>query len=166
MRLTAALLALGAYLCCTGEPRADQASVALRHLCGPRGDAIVDLVRAEARRFLIHPALLASVIALESRCDPNAVGARGEIGLGQLMPRGAAATSPLLGRAFSRRELRDPVTNVYVTARFIAWNLTACQKGPEHALTGYNQRHGCKPSRYARRVLGLLKSVQRRERDS
>jgi soluble lytic murein transglycosylase-like protein len=159
MRLSIALIAIGAYLCCTGEPRADQASEALRAMCGPRGDAIADLVRAEAHRWLLHPALVASVIALESRCDPNAVGTHGEIGLGQLMPRGAAATSPLLGRAFSRRELRDPATNVYATARFIAWNMTACPKGPEYALTGYNQRHGCKCSRYARRVLGMLRAA-------
>jgi hypothetical protein len=142
--------------------RADQTSVALRQLCGPRGDAIADLVRENSRRFLLHPVILASVIAAESPgCIDHGVGAHREVCLGQVIPGGAAATSPLLGRKFSRRELLQLDVCIYVTARYLSWNERTCPKGPEFWLTGYNQRHGCKRSHYARRVLGLLKMAQR-----
>jgi soluble lytic murein transglycosylase-like protein len=157
MKLTAALLLVGSYLCCTGTPvKADSVDDSLYYLCGSRGAVVAPLVRQEARRFLLPGWLLASLIAVESACKVEALGKHNDTSLGQIIPGGAAATSPILGRPFTWTELWDPATNVYVTARYLAYNLTTCDKGLEYALTGYNQREGCRKSKYARKVLRAL----------
>jgi hypothetical protein len=149
-----ALLAWAALLYLVAPVHADTLDDSLRLLCGPRGDAIAGIVRAEARRNLLHPVLLASVIAAESRCRPDAVGAKGEIGLGQLLPTGA-------GAGYTRAQLRDPETNVKLTAAHLARCLLLCGDFVAGGLSVYRGVKRCKDSKGSRRVLGMVDEAKR-----
>jgi soluble lytic murein transglycosylase-like protein len=124
----------------------------LQLLC-PHAPEYAEPIAREAHRFLIHPVLVASVIARESGCRMDRVGAHGELGAGQIIPGGAAATSKILGKRFTRKQLKNLDINIYVTARYIAWNMAVCKDNPRLALTGYSHRTTCHPSLYARKVL-------------
>lgn len=127
--------------------KADQLDRALRRMCGKRGQPIAGLVRAEAHRYLLHPVLLAKLIAAESRCRSDARGALGELGLGQILPRGSAAVPGL--------DLLDPATNVRLTAAHLARLEVLCGS-IAGALSVYAGHRLCRPTRYSRRVLSML----------
>jgi len=143
---------LGTAICTSatcGPARADTLDRVLRDLCGRRGTEIAPLVRESSHRFLLRPTLLASLIAAESRCRKDAVGARGELSLGQILPSGSAA------RGYTLEQLRDPATNVEAAAKHLARCLTLCgfTAGGLSVYAGW--RH-CRESSYSRRVLGML----------
>jgi hypothetical protein len=159
MKSAAIILALSwaALLYLVSPARADTLDDSLRLLCGPRGAPIADLVRTEARRNRLHPVLLASVIAAESRCRPNAIGAKGEVGLGQLMPTGA-------GAGYTRAELLDPQTNLKLTAKHLAKCLLICGGFVPGGLSVYRGHRRCQDSKGSRKVLGLLDEAKRKQR--
>ena len=132
----------------------------LQLLC-PHAPAYAKPIAFEAHRHLIHPVLLAVLVYHESRCRMDRVGVHGEIGAGQIIPGGAAATSPILGRKFTRAQLKNLNINIYVAARYVAWNMRACNDNPKLALTGYSHRTTCHPSRYARKVLRTVEKARR-----
>lgn len=155
-------LAWAAMLVCVPPARASQTEDLLSRLC-PRGDFSADQVAGMAHRFLLHPAILVAVMAVESGCRMGVVGSHREVCAMQIIPGGATATSPILGRRFSRRELLDPFTCLYVGARYLAHLFQVCGPNPRLALTGYSHRHGCKRSRYADAVLWLRESCCARD---
>ena len=72
-----------------------------------------NIVRTHARNHGLDPALVAAVVYVESRFDPNAESAAGAIGLMQLLPdtaKGIAARTG--GDRFVVADLRDPEINV------------------------------------------------------
>ena len=144
------LLAWAALFLLVGAVRADQTEVALTVMCGARGATLVQMVRAEARRHLMHPLLLASVIAAESRCRAYASSGRGDFGLGQIRLGGSAA------RGATVAELLEPARNVELTARHLASCLMLCGF-TSGALSVYSGRKHCRPSKYSERVLGLFR---------
>jgi hypothetical protein len=151
-----ALAVIGLVLTATstcGPARADQLDRAMHVLCGARGDAIVDTVRAEARHHLLHPIVLAQLVAAESRCKVEAKGAAGEIGLGQIKPDGSAAR----GRTVA--QLRDPAINLHLTAAHLARLEVFCG-GIVGALSVYSGRRQCRESSYSKRVLGMLRAAE------
>jgi soluble lytic murein transglycosylase len=78
------------------------------------------IVRAHAANYGLDPALLAAVVYVESRFDPNARSEAGAIGLMQLLPdtaRGIALRTG--GDDFVVADLRDPEINV----RYGSWYL-------------------------------------------
>ncbi len=78
------------------------------------------IVRTHARNHDLDPALVAAVVYVESRFDPNAESAAGAIGLMQLLPdtaRGIAQRTG--GHHFVVADLRDPEINV----RYGTWYL-------------------------------------------
>jgi hypothetical protein len=143
---------LGLAVCTTatcGPARADALDIAMRSLCGKRGPRVVPLIRASSARFGVDPLLVGALIAAESRCRPHVVGARGEIGLGQIHPRGSAAVG------FSLAMLHTPAGNVDATAKHLARCLALCGFAGG-ALSVYSGRRYCRESPYSRRVLGML----------
>jgi soluble lytic murein transglycosylase len=78
------------------------------------------LVRANARRHDLDPALVAAVIYAESRFDPNARSSSGAVGLMQLLPDTAEFIAKKTGGTrFVVADLRDPEVNV----RYGSWLL-------------------------------------------
>lgn len=78
------------------------------------------IVTAHARNYDLEPALLAAVVYVESRFEPDAVSPAGAVGLMQLLPetaRGIALRTG--GDRFVVSDLRDPEINV----RYGAWYL-------------------------------------------
>lgn len=156
------LLAWAALFVFAPTARASQTEDLLARLC-PNGDFSADQVAGIAHRFLLHPAILVAVLAAESGCRMGVVGSHREVCAMQIIPGGAAATSQILGRRFSRRELLDSLTCLYVGARYLAYQFQTCGTNPRLALTGYSHRRGCKRSRYADEVLRLRESCCKRD---
>ena len=78
------------------------------------------LVRANARRHDLDPALVAAVIYAESRFDANARSSSGAVGLMQLLPATARFIARKTGGTrFVVADLRDPEVNV----RYGSWLL-------------------------------------------
>jgi soluble lytic murein transglycosylase len=86
------------------------------------------IIRGHAANHGLDPALVAAVVYVESRFDPNATSAAGAIGLMQLLPetaRGIALRTG--GDRFVVADLRDPEINV----RYGSWYL-------DHLRTTYD----------------------------
>ena len=78
------------------------------------------VLRAHARNYDLDPALLAAVVYVESRFDPNAESAAGAIGLMQLLPDTAKGIALRTGGdRFVVADLRNPEINV----RYGSWYL-------------------------------------------
>jgi soluble lytic murein transglycosylase len=78
------------------------------------------IIRAHADNHDLDPALLAAVVYVESRFDPNARSAAGAIGLMQLLPDTAEGIALRTGgHRFVVADLRDPEINV----RYGSWYL-------------------------------------------
>ena len=78
------------------------------------------IVRGHARNHDLDPALLAAVVYVESRFDPNARSEAGAVGLMQLLPATAKGIALRTGGTrFVVADLRDPEINV----RYGSWYL-------------------------------------------
>lgn len=78
------------------------------------------ILRAHAKNHGLDPALLAAVVYVESRFDPNARSEAGALGLMQLLPATAEGIALRTGgSAFVVADLRDPEINV----RYGSWYL-------------------------------------------
>jgi soluble lytic murein transglycosylase len=78
------------------------------------------IIRAHAANHDLDPALLAAVVYVESRFDPNAESAAGAVGLMQLLPETAQGIAVRTGGTrFVVADLRDPEINV----RYGSWYL-------------------------------------------
>jgi soluble lytic murein transglycosylase len=78
------------------------------------------ILRAHGANHDLDPALLAAVVYVESRFDPNAQSAAGAIGLMQLLPDTAEGIALRTGgKDFVVADLRDPEINV----RYGSWYL-------------------------------------------
>ena len=112
------------------------------------------IVRGHASNHGLDPALLAAVIYVESRFDPNARSEAGAVGLMQLLPetaRGIALRTG--GTRFVVADLRDPEINV----RYGAWyldHLLDHYGNTELALAAYHAGQG-NVDRWRRDGLGI-----------
>jgi soluble lytic murein transglycosylase-like protein len=122
------------------------------------------LIRQEAARAGIDPALLRAVVRHESAFDPRAVSHKGAMGLAQLMPATA--------RRFGAVDPFDPAQNLRAGARYLAFLLERYEGDTARALAGYHagegtvDRYGGMPPypetlRYVGRVLGELEGAVR-----
>lgn len=87
-----------------------------------------DLIVAAGERYSIDPRVIAAVIWLESRGDPNAVSSAGAVGLMQVVP--------MLGRP-SKQELLDPATNIEWGCKILGGNLYHFEDDLRAALCAY-----------------------------
>ena len=101
-----------------------------------RVDGIKQMISREARKQGLDPAIAIAIAKIESRLNPKAVGALGEIGLFQIRPQFAPV---------SRRSLFDPATNIRVGVSMLVYARSRCpaQKGLTWTTchnTGVNKR--------------------------
>ena len=120
--LLVALASAGWYGLAGGRDVVDRARYPLRY------DAIV---RTHAHNYRLDPALLAAVIAVESRFQPHVRSSAGAVGLMQLLPETAKGIATRTGGdRFALSDLDTPEINV----RYGAWYL-------RHLIDRYAQ-HG------------------------
>lgn len=144
-------------LCLCGTARASTTTAALEILCGPGHEDLAPMVDAAARRYMQHPVLLVSIMARESGCRMDVVGAHGEVCAMQL--RGAARNG------HSRRALqRDPALCIDTGARWLALRMVDCAGLGVLSIGGYNARECRHGKRYARKVLATVARVWREMR--
>lgn len=92
------------------------------------------LVRREAERNKLEPALVKAVIAVESAYDPAAVSPKGAVGLMQLIPGTAAR--------YGVKKIDDPRENVSGGTRYLRDLLEMFNGNLDLALAGYNAGEG------------------------
>lgn len=116
-----------------------------------RDVSVIQIVHEESLAAGMDPNVVAAVVAVESAWNPKARGARGEIGLMQLLPGGAASEScrDLWPQIWSPRH------NVRCGVRLLARARAACPDAPPVAWLGkYNRPvNKCRETRYSKRVL-------------
>jgi soluble lytic murein transglycosylase-like protein len=88
-------------------------------------------VQKYSKAFGLDPHLVYSLVWRESRFCPDALGAKGEIGLGQVMP----STARFLG--IPPQYLWDPDWNLYATAKYLRY-LYDRYRDWQKALAAYN----------------------------
>jgi soluble lytic murein transglycosylase len=100
------------------------------------------VVRTHARNHGLDPALVAAVVYVESRFDPNAESAAGAVGLMQLLPGTAKGIALRTGGdRFVVADLRDPDINV----RYGTWYLDHLRErygSTRQALAAYHAGQG------------------------
>ena len=103
-----------------------------------------------AHHHLIHPVLLAKVVAAESHCRPGVVNRRsGAVGLGQVL-RGRSADPA----GHTVDELKGVDLNLYLTAAHIARCLVLCNENEQGAISVYNGgSKKCRATDWSRWVL-------------
>jgi hypothetical protein len=131
--------------------------IALATLCGPTSVPWAQHIDAEARRYHVDPVLVVALIRHESRCDLRARGAKGEIGLGQILPTGNAI------RGYAHLPvavLEEPAMQAHLIARHLRKCLRICRGNARSALGVYSGRRRCGPSKYAEAVMGWWKQAK------
>jgi soluble lytic murein transglycosylase len=99
-------------------------------------------IRANAEARGIDPALLAAVVYVESRFDPNARSEAGALGLMQLLPETAEGIALRTGgREFVAADLRDPEINIRYGSWYLA-HLAERYGSSELALAAYHAGQG------------------------
>src|SRR6516165_1205514 len=97
-----------------------------------------ELIKQEAERTGLDPALVDAVIKVESDYRPETIGAAGEIGLMQVLP----STARLLGFNGNDKELADPATNIRLGVEYLATAWSLAHGDLCRSLMKYRAGHG------------------------
>lgn len=116
------------------------------------------LVEDAAEATNINPRLIALTVYRESRCKADAVGAAGEIGLGQVYPAIWTRVLTEEGIIGSVDDLYDPATNLKATGFILGEALRYAKGDPADALRRYNGT-GPAAERYARDQANLYRAM-------
>lgn len=116
------------------------------------------MVEAAGEATGINPRLIALTVYRESRCKTDALGAVGEIGLGQVYPRIWKETLVEEGIIDSVDDLYDPAVNLRATGFILGEALRYAKGDPVDALRRYNGS-GPAAERYAHEQSGLYRAV-------
>ncbi len=126
------LLLIGAPMIQSSSPQT-QSEMQLSSYWSYKVQRWSDLIIQEAERRALDPDFLASLVWMESRGDPNAVGPVGAVGLMQVMPKEAGFTwRP------EKAALLDPSTNLFWGARTLATVVEQGDGDVFNALAAYN----------------------------
>ena len=116
------------------------------------------LVESAGRESGLNPRMIALTVYRESKCDPHAVGADGEIGLGQIYPAIWKDVLTDEGIIESVDDLYDPAINLRATGFILSESLRYAKGDPVDALRRYNGS-GPAAERYAREQVGFYRSL-------
>jgi soluble lytic murein transglycosylase-like protein len=125
-------------------PMLDLPAPVINALAGPTPYASTDrekfwpLVRAEAQRLGVPPALADAVAIVETGYTPTSIGSSGEIGMMQVMP----ATARMLGFTGDIAALFDPATNIHYGVTYLARAWAASGGNACRALMKYRAGTG------------------------
>ena len=89
-------------------------------------------VADKAKLMGVDPRLAVALAFRESKFDPSAIGADGEIGLMQVLP------STAKGMGFSAEDLRDPSKNIEIGLTYLKQNLEKFEGNSAMAAAAYN----------------------------
>ncbi len=121
---------------------------ALALLC-PGHQSLAEPIYRHAHDHLIHPVLLAKVVAAESQCHPDRVNPRTfATGLGQVIPCRSADRG-----CHTIDELKDVELNLHLAAAHLARCLVLCKERPLAAVAVYNGTPKCRATKWSRWVL-------------
>lgn len=93
----------------------------------------------ESNKKSIDPFLVLGVIKRESDFNPKAIGAAGELGLGQLMENTARVIAENLGYTYNHEMLLDPEFNLKLTITQLSYLNNLYDMDMHKALTAYNR---------------------------
>lgn len=93
----------------------------------------------ESKEKNIDPFIVLGVIKRESDFNPNAKGAAGERGLGQLMENTAKVIAENLGYSYNHDMLIDPEFNLKLTITQLSYLKRVYHKDMHKTLTAYNR---------------------------
>ncbi|MCS7223077.1 MAG: lytic transglycosylase domain-containing protein [Armatimonadetes bacterium] len=125
-----------------------------------QAEGIAAALLRSSLRYGVDPRLMVALIACESSFRPDAVGKKGEIGLGQLLPRTAQALGV---------DPKDVVQNIDGSVRYLKtqldrfgrvdWALAAYNAGPTAVIKAGGIPQNPITPRYVARVLLLYRSL-------
>ena len=128
----------------------------------------MDVVVESSEQHNLDPAVLVSLVFVESRWTPTAVSRDGACGLTQILPRYSAGFKNRFGKKLTCTQLKDPETSLRRGAKILNWWIQRYGKGRHSTgLCGYNSGFRCKGEqevkghRYARSVLRLSKRIRK-----
>lgn len=116
-------------------------------------------VTEAAAKYKVDPWMIAVTIYRESGCKADAVGAAGEIGLGQINWSVWGDTLRAEGIAKSKQALRNPKVNLRATAYILSVLMKASHKNVELTFRKYNGS-GSKARSYGRAQAAMLRKVK------
>lgn len=109
-----------------------------------RVEGFAALLREAGAESGVDPCLLAGVMYVESRGQPDAVSSKDARGLFQLLPAAAGDSAKRLGLPAPSAEdlVRDPRLNTRLGAAYLAWLIRTDGPDLERVLVGYNAGRG------------------------
>lgn len=120
-----------------------------------------DLIRSEAKRNSLDPALLAAVIYVESGFYKNVVSSAGACGLTQVVPRWTGGPESMFTK-YTCKQLKDPETSIRVGAEILSYHIRVYAVGNvDKGLCYYNAGTKCITNKRLYKRLGYVKKVKR-----
>jgi soluble lytic murein transglycosylase-like protein len=93
-------------------------------------NSLFAIIQLYSSIYGIDPRLVQSIVQYESKYNPNAIGAQGEIGLMQIMPSTAKV---------KRKDLFDPNTNILEGVKYLSQMKEQCKHKEDNTfLVCYN----------------------------
>lgn len=104
-----------------GECEASATQVDYAAMCDKTPPAgLNDMILKAAHEYQVDPTILASTVYRESKCDKNALGTSGEIGLGQVHPKVWLEDLKEHGILKREKDLYKPLTNLRASAYILS----------------------------------------------
>lgn len=97
-----------------------------------------EVIVRKARQFQLDPFLVAAVIRVESKFDPQAKSPKGALGLMQLMPETAKWAAGKMNLVYSQERLFDPEFNISIGCWYLALLKSQFKGNTAAALAAYN----------------------------
>jgi len=120
-----------------------------------------DIIRSEAKRNSLDPALLAAVIYVESGFYKNAVSSAGACGLTQVVPKWTGGPESMFTK-YTCKQLKDPKTSIRVGAEILSYHIRVYAVGNvDKGLCYYNAGTKCITKKGFYKRLGYVKKVKR-----
>ena len=129
----------------------------------------MDTVVKSASEYNVDPAIMISLIYVESRWTPTARSQSNACGLTQIIPKYSAGYRNRFGQKLTCRQLYDPAVSINRGTKILSYYLRRYKGNYKRSLCSYNAGWSrCKKPmgthkgyRYAQRVIELSSRIQR-----